>query len=95
MPGAKHINAKNNQFLEKTRSNAGKARVRAADLVETDENGEPVRRRRAGLEKGRGIVKPPVSERVSKKPAVSSTTLYLICFVVIGGVFFELLRLFL
>ncbi|KAN0064463.1 hypothetical protein ACQY0O_002089 [Thecaphora frezii] len=93
MPGAKHIAAKNSQFLARSRSAAGKPRVRAADLVETDENGQVVRK--TGLEKGRGIVRPSQAERTAKKPAVSSTTLAVICFVVIGGVFFEVIRLFL
>ncbi|PWN37253.1 uncharacterized protein FA14DRAFT_176551 [Meira miltonrushii] len=35
------------------------------------------------------------ADRIAKKPVVSNTALILICFVVIGGVFFELARLFL
>ncbi|KIS70217.1 uncharacterized protein UMAG_10772 [Mycosarcoma maydis] len=94
MPTFKDIRAKNAQFAASARENAGKARVRtskdAPDSVEAKQSQQ---------QGGRNIVKRARSDRRAQNKSAglsnNKLALGLIVFVVCGGVFFELIRLFL
>ncbi|PWY99870.1 hypothetical protein BCV70DRAFT_147486, partial [Testicularia cyperi] len=100
-PTFKDIKAKNAQFAATARENAGKPRLRQSQL-KSEDGQEVSKEQKSRLEQNaRRNVKPARNTRAvssssvtkSKSP-LGSLTLAVICFVVVGGVFFELLRLF-
>ncbi|TKY86536.1 hypothetical protein EX895_004685 [Sporisorium graminicola] len=105
MPTFKDIKAKNAQFAASARENAGKPRIRSNAAASSADAGEDAsfEAKQAAAKRGRSNVRPARRERnaAASKGLVGGSlrnnklALGLIVFVVIGGVFFELMRLFL
>ncbi|CDU25822.1 uncharacterized protein SPSC_05993 [Sporisorium scitamineum] len=101
MPSFKDIKAKNAQFAATARENAGKPRIR--NTASTDGEDASFEAKQAAAKRGRTNVRPARKDRnaVASKGQLGGSlrnnklALGLIVFVVVGGVFFELMRLFL
>uniref|UniRef100_V5EXB9 Uncharacterized protein n=1 Tax=Kalmanozyma brasiliensis (strain GHG001) TaxID=1365824 RepID=V5EXB9_KALBG len=93
------IRAKNAQFAASARENAGKPRIRNPKSATVEDADETVESRQTARARGRNIVKPARADRVKKQVggglSGNKVALALIVFVVVGGVFFELMRAFL
>ncbi|SNX84591.1 uncharacterized protein MEPE_03300 [Melanopsichium pennsylvanicum] len=95
------IAAKNNAFALAARENAGKPRIRAKDIPAEEAENETLESKKQRQVKGRNIVKPARKDKLSSSSTSGAglrnnkLALGLIVFVVIGGVFFELMRMFL
>ncbi|KAJ9476265.1 Autophagy-related protein 13 [Pseudozyma hubeiensis] len=98
MPTSRDIKAKNAQFAATARENAGKPRIRTPKKVEGEEvDGESKQEKQ---KRGRTNVRPARQDRAAQNKVVGAglsnnkLALGLIVFVVCGGVFFEMMRLF-
>ncbi|SJX62352.1 uncharacterized protein SRS1_13199 [Sporisorium reilianum f. sp. reilianum] len=106
MPTLKDIKAKNAAFAATARENAGKPRIRntasSGDTAAAGEEGS-FEAKQAAARRARSNVRPARKDRIAaaNRSAVGAglrnnkIALALIVFVVVGGVFFELMRLFL